>query len=289
MAKIIVNTTFREFAGDKNDKMQIAFLRSLQRQTMQDFILVVSIFGEQKVAKTVRTILQEKCVFVYDNEYGKKYQFSLSKTFLNGVDYGLQHNAEILLDCSSDIILQKNFLEVMAKYCTSFSAGISHPNIFMQITKNGEKLFYPGKINRGIDARFFSLDIFKNEHVYGLLKKFPSYDYGAGIEKELCCIAIKYAKKRYNIFMESRVLKVENDRDGVTGKVTAFMREGNKRNIPTVIRFMESENLSSNYIYLAEINGKYRITRYVLLYHIFFAKELIQHRLGKLGFVKDYN
>lgn len=289
MAKIIVNTTFREFTGDVNDKMQIAFLQSLQRQTMQDFILVVTIFGEHRVEKIIRSILQEKCAFIYDDEYGSKYRFSLSKTFLNGVDYGLQHNADIILDCSSDIILQKNFLEVVAKHSGSFSAGISHPNIFMQTRESGQKIFYPGKISRGIDARYFSLDIFRDEHVYSLLKKFPSYDYGAGIETELCCIAIKYAKRRYNIFMESRVLKIENDRDGVSGKITAFMREGRKRNIPTVVRFMKNENLSPNYIYLAEINRKFRISRLALLYHMFFAKELIKHRLGKLGFVKDYN
>ena len=279
MAKIIVNTTFRDFTGGINDKMQINFIKSLKRQTMQDFMLVVTIFGERNVEDTIRSMLGDKCTFIYDEMEGD-YRFSLSKTFMNGVDYGLRNHIDILLDCSSDIILQRNFLEVVAKRCGKYEAGISHPNLFMEKTKTSEPVFKCGKISKGIDARYFSLDIFKNKHVYNLMKKFPSYNYGAGIEKQMCCIGIKYAKRRSNIFMESKVLKVENDRGGASGKKNSFMREGEMRNTPTVVRFMKSEGLSNDYMDLERINESYIPTKGYLKYKLLFAREILRYKTG---------
>lgn len=269
MAKIIVNSTLRDFTGSINDKMQLNFLKSLKRQTMQDFILVVTIFGEHNVENTVRSILSDKCVFIYDEMEGN-YKFSLSKTFINGVDYGLKNKADILLDCSSDIILQRNFLEVVLKRCGKHEAGISHPNVFMEISETGNPTYSYGKISQGIDARFFSLDIFKDKHIYNLMKKYPSYDYGAGIETQLCCIGIKYAKRCSNIFMESKVLKTENDRGSGTGQVSLFMQAGRRRNIPTVMRMMKSEGMSSDYIKLDKVNKKFKPTKHYCKYKMIF-------------------
>lgn len=209
MGQIIISTTFREFEGNKNDDMQLRFLRSPEKQTFQNFVLVVTVFSEKKVEKTVRTILQDRCFFIYDEMNGN-YQFSLSKTFINGVDYGLKHEADILLDCSSDVVLQKDFLETISNNCPKGCAGISHPNIFVYRKESGEHKFKIGSISKGIDARFFSLELFRNQKVYQILQTYPSYDYGAGIEAFLCGIAIKYAKERTNIFMESKVIKEEN-------------------------------------------------------------------------------
>lgn len=270
MAQIIISTTFREFKEDENSKMQLAFLKSLQKQTMKDFVLVVTLFNEKNVENRVKWMLGDKCYFIHDDMKGK-YKFSLSKTFMNAVDFGLETNADIILDCSSDIILQKNFLEIVWNRCDEYSAGISHPNIFY----NGTNLEY-GKISRGIDVRFFSLALFKNEHIYNLLNNFPSYDYGAGIETELCCIGIKYAKKCMNIFPESKVIKIENRREDEKGRkavIDSFMREGTRRNIPIVLQFMESEGLKRDYRQLVEINKKYVPSKERVRYWLFFIKE----------------
>ncbi len=276
MAKIVVNTTFRDFCGNANDKMQIYFLKSLKRQTMQDFILVVTIFNERNVEKAVRSVMKDKCIFIYDKMEGN-YKFSLSNTFVNGIDYGLKSDADILLDCSSDVILQSDFLEVISKRCQKFGAGISHPNIFMNRTQKEKIIFERGKISRGIDARYFSMDIFKDGHIRELIKKYPSYDYGAGIESQLCSLGIKYAKKCSNIYMESKVIKMENDRGGNVGKVSAFMLEGRKRNIPTVMRFLQCEGLPRDYLNLKKINTKYKVTKYALIYKLIFIKEILEH------------
>jgi len=269
MPKIIVNTTFRDFVGDSNDDMQIQFLKSLQRQTMQDFVLVVTIFAEKNVENVVSKMLKHRCHFVYDG--GGNYKFSLSKTFMNGVNYGLESAADILLDCSSDIILQKNFLETVAQKCKTGYAGISHPNIFMETDIRKRRMFVPGTIKEGIDVRFYSLDIFKDRHVHELMERYPSYDYGAGIEYMLCGIAIKYAKRRVNIFMESKVVKEVNDRgDGVAvrGKQNSFMRQGYMRNLPVVKRFFMNENIPIKYMELQHVNSMFKVTRNRLQYRV---------------------
>lgn len=276
MSYIVVNTTFRDFEGKRNDKMQIGFLKSLKRQTFQDFILVVSIFNEKCVEKNVRDILGDKSFFIYDSCDGN-YKFSLTKTFKNGIDFGLESCAKILLDCSSDIILQKNFLEVIARRCKKCSAGISHPNIFIDYTEMGKKQYIYGRISQGIDARFFSLDMFRREEIYKLLDKFPSYDYGYGIEVILCGIAIKYADHRSNIFEESKVLKTENDRGGRTKVINSFMREGYRRNISTIYRFMEYIGLDRKYSNIIELNSKYKVTHRRLSYLSKFMPQYVKY------------
>lgn len=106
MPQIVISTTFRDFDGSHNDNMQLNFLLSLKRQTFQDFVLVATVFQEKKVDKVVRRLLGDKAVIVYDHG-SEKYHFSLSKTFMNGVDYGLRNHVCILVDCSSDIICRK--------------------------------------------------------------------------------------------------------------------------------------------------------------------------------------
>lgn len=280
MAQIIISTTFRDFDGSSNDKMQMRFLYSLKRQTFQDFVLVATIFGEKKVEKIVKKILGEKSEIIQDTG-SEQYQFSLSKTFMNGVDYGLENHARILVDCSSDIVLQKNFLDVVNNRIKSHTAGISHPNIFREITKNGEITYAYGSVHRGIDVRFYALDLFQDEHIYGIFNEFPSYDYGAGIETILCGIAIKYAQKRYNIFMESKVIKEENIRNGRIGIRTKFMREGAMRNIPVTERFMQSEKIPQKYMSLLEMNQAYKITKWRWFYFMLVGREIVEFRLQK--------
>lgn len=275
MRKIIISTTFRDFDGSDNDKMQIGFLRSLKGQSFQDFILVVTIFKEERVEKIVKSILSSKAFIIHDSG-SDKYRFSISKTFMNGVDYGLANGASILVDCSSDIILQSNFLSVVNKRIGSGAAGISHPNVFYEGNVK-EKKYYYGKINQGIDVRFYSLDLFRKKNVHNLLERFPSYDYGASVEMVLCGIAIKYAKKRYNIFMESKVLKRENDREGQVGIETEFMRAGCRKNLPIVRRFILNERIPEKYLDLPAINRAYKVTKLMWVYQLMFGKQFLEY------------
>lgn len=127
------------------------------------------------------------------------------------------------------------------------------------------------------------MDLFQDKHVYEIMGRFPSYDYGAGIERVLCGIAIKYAKKRVNIFMESKVLKEENSREEQRGIETEFMREGVIRNVPITERFMQREQISKKYMSLLEMNQAYKITKKKLLYQLMFGREIISFRFRQFA------
>lgn len=115
-----------------------------------------------------------------------------------------------------------------------------------------------------------------------MLDKFPSYDYASGIEMILCGIAIKYARKRYNIFEESKVIKIENDRGGKTNVSNSFMREGHKRNFPIVYRFLDYVGLSRKYSNLIELNRAYKITCRRLQYWHRFGAQYLQYVYRKI-------
>lgn len=135
MKNIIITTTFRDFKGNINDQMQIQFLKSLKKQTYQNYTLVVTLFHEKNVKKFVEKIIGEKVVF-FNSIIDDKYRYSLSKVILNGITYGQENGADILIDCSGDIILQNNFLEIVNKNYSEMYSGISHPNIFFDINED---------------------------------------------------------------------------------------------------------------------------------------------------------
>lgn len=212
MKKIIITTTFRDFNGNINDKMQIQFLKSLKRQTYQNYVLVVTLFREKNVEATVKKNLGEKAVFFY-SKIDNKYRYSLSKVIINGIDYGKEKGADILVDCSGDIILQNNFLETVVNNYSRFYSGISHPNIFYDINDDFKVINKRvGECDRGIDIRFFDLNLMSDKSVYRILKKYTFWDWGR-FEHFLAAICMKYSKRMINIFNESKVIKFENDRE----------------------------------------------------------------------------
>lgn len=215
MKRIIITTTFRDFKGNINDKMQMQFLKSLERQTYQNYVLVVTLFGEKNVEEIVRRVLGEKAVFL-NSTIGDRYRYSLSKVILNGIDYGKENGADILIDCSGDIILQDNFLETVVNHYSELYSGISHPNIFWDINDDfrviGKRI---GECNRGIDIRFFDFKLIADKKIYRILRKYTFLDWG-GFEHFLAAICIRYSNQKINIFGESKVVKFENNREAAS-------------------------------------------------------------------------
>lgn len=210
---IVISTTFRDFTGGDNDKLQINFLRSLSRQTYQNFILVVSLFGEKNVENVVRKYLGNKSVFI-DTIIHEGHRYSPTKTILNAIDYSIKINADILFDCSGDIEMENNFLYSIVKQYRPMYSGISHPNIFVEYSSSGKRLLSKGQTTRGIDARFFDVNIFKNDDAYNIIKNYTLYDWG-GIEHLLFAVSFKYADSMINIYNLSKIIKTENDRKAV--------------------------------------------------------------------------
>ena len=272
MKKIIITTTFRDFKGNINDKMQIQFLKSLKRQTYQNYILVVTLFGEKNVEKTVREILNEKACF-FNSIIDEKYRYSASKVILNGIEYGKEKSADILVDCSGDIILQDNFLETVVSNYSEWYAGISHPNIFFDVDNNFRVINKRmGKCSRGIDVRFFDFSMLKDPIVSKILQRYMFYDWGA-FEHFYAAIAMKYSKRMINIFRESKVVKFENNRDACNESIQCMMR-AHRNNSRVLIAAARKMKIDVNKIFdLYYIHLQYHDPSYMNSHMKVFRKE----------------
>lgn len=246
MKKIIITTTFRDFKGNINDKMQLQFLNSLTKQTYQNYVLVVTIFKEKNVERVVKKILGEKAVF-YNSIIEDEYRYSLSKVLLNGIDYGKEIGADILIDCSGDIILQNNFLETVVNNYSELYSGISHPNIFFDVNENFEVIKKRlGQCNRGIDIRFFDFKLLVDKNVYKYLQRYTFLDWG-GFEHFLTAICIKYSSKKINIFNESKVVKFENNRE-LSNETEQFINRSSQRNQRLLMDAARAMNIDTDKI-----------------------------------------
>lgn len=273
--KIIITTTFRDFKGNINDKMQIQFLKSLKRQTYQDYALVVTLFGEKNVENIVRKALGEKAVF-FNSVIGDNHRYSLTKVILNGIDYGRNEGADILIDCSGDIILQNNFLETVVNNYYEFFSGISHPNIFFDIDDNfkviGKRV---GECNRGIDIRFFDFSLLIKPDVYNIIQRYIFFDWG-GFEHFLAAIAMKYSSRMVNVFSESKVVKFENNREN-SNESERYLKKSHISNSRTLVKAALRMNIDTKKIFdLYFIHLQYHSPQYFSSNIHIFQKEFWQ-------------
>ncbi len=226
MKKILITTTFREFKeGNKNSDMQEDFLRSLLAQTYQNFVVVVTLFGEKNVEKVVCKYLNDKAFFV-EKEIPGKFRYSPTEVICSGIEINSELGADVILDCSGDIKLENNFLECVERNVKTGYMGVSAPNVFVDENGNTKKKSgnYPG----GIDVRFFDAKLFVSNDVYLKLKNYPLFDWG-GIEHFVTAIGVKYAHEMINIFEDSKVIKKDNDRVA-ENEIDNYMKIGVARN-----------------------------------------------------------
>ena len=285
MKKIVVTTTFRSFMGDKNDRLQRSFLRSLKKQTYQNFILVVTIYREKNIEQNVKAVLGDKAVFVY-TEISEEYRYSPTKVVLNGIEYGEKNGYDILVDCSGDITLQDNALETVARYYSPMYTGISHPNIFYEIDDQFHVLAKSvGSWGGGIDFRFFDIRLLNHPDVKKRLEKYALYDWG-GIEHLLYGICQPYANEMINIFEESKVIKVKNDRDAANEDSQYIQRSGEKNREKLKELACDIGIDFADFLNLLYIHMQYRVTKNRIRNFIHFKKEWkvwIDQRLMRKG------
>ncbi len=283
MKKIVLTTTFRSFEGNKNDRLQQMFLKSLSRQTYQNFILVVTIFKEKNVEESVKEILGDKAVFIY-TQISENYRYSPTKVVLNGVEYGIKNNYDILVDCSGDIVLQDNMLEIVSKHFSPMYSGISHPNIFGELDESFRfRDKCTGSCGRGIDLRFFDMQLLNSTECKERLETYALYDWG-GIEHLLFGISQPLSKRMINIFEESKVIKVENDRESANEN-NEYIQKSGERNRSVLKKL--SDNIGMEYtdlLNLLYIHEQYKLTKNKIRNFWRFRKErkvYLEQRLKK--------
>lgn len=241
--KIILCTTFREFRGNENDKIQYAFLENIRKQTYQDYIVVTTTFGEKNVKSIVDSYFGEKSI-VKNIEVPKEYRFSLTDVVLSGIDVSEQYNeASIIVWCTCDIQIEHTFFQkIVDNYKQGFS-GIVHPNIIYE-SINALKL-QKGKVgllSEGIDILFFDSEVLLKARQDIIDYKF--YDWGV-FEFFLVAISIFHSSSRINLFNHTKIRKIINDRN-LTNETQDYFDRCNAINLPILDKYVKEKGLSQN-------------------------------------------
>lgn len=204
---------------------------------------------------------QDRVVFIY-SQIPEKYRYSPTQVVLNGIEYGVKNGCDILVDCSGDVILQDNLLEIVDRRFSSMFSGITHPNIFHEVDDEFQVVSENvGACSRGIDVRFFDIQLLNHPDVKEKLENYALYDWG-GIEHELFGISQQYSDKMINIFEESKVVKVENDRESANEN-NEYIQKSARRNWQVLEQL--SYNIGIDYVDLMDlfyIHAQYKMTKH---------------------------
>lgn len=251
--KIYLCTTFREFNGNKNAKIQEKFLQTIKNQTYDNYELIITTFGEKTVAPFLKSFFSENKVKVIDMpKVG--YRYSLTDVVINAIDNVAEPG--ILIWSTCDIEFDKNYFETLnGAFCSGLS-GITHPNMFFN-EENGTLTV--GSLSAGIDVLFFDTEFLKRMDVYSDIKKYRFLDWGI-FEQFLCGIAKKYTKVRINTFSVSKVTKHINDRTE-NNEGNTFFEESLKRNRPVFEKFLRERGLSFNFSWLLYCHMQFKNLR----------------------------
>lgn len=213
--KIVIATTFRDFNGNANDKIQRLFLKSIKGQTHQNYILAVTVFKEKNVAK----VLSEEAIphIIFQGDAGE-HRFSLTQVMLNSIKVAKENKGSILLWTTSDVIFDPSFFEKIAAHTGEQTCGTSYPHTiyhtiedYMQ-GKDSKRLWY------GIDSIFYSSDVFDKPAGEEALRNYPNEGWGHG-DYFFVAFGAAFFRNMINIRRHSKIQKITNDRKaaGETG------------------------------------------------------------------------
>lgn len=242
--KILICTTFRDFKGNDNDKIQYKFLENLTKQSYQNYELITTTFGEKKVKQVVCDYIGDKARF-RDVTMPTEYRFSLTEVLLTAIERAQEiQEKSIIIWCTCDVLYEPNFFKtIIDNYSDGFS-GIIHPNIqyrsLQQIEDKRGVLEPPSK---GIDALFFDADILIDAK--SDIKKYKFYDWGV-FEYFLVALAINGAKKRINLFCLTKIRKIVNDRK-LTNETKLYFKRCLDMNYPVLQQYLDDKGLYSDY------------------------------------------
>lgn len=263
--KIYIATTFREFDGSENDKIQVLFLNSLKQQRYKNFELVVTTFEEKTVKNKLSSFDLNIRIF---EETRNNYRFSLTKVVKNAVDYAEKNNVDknyFIIWTTCDVIFEENFLEVISRYhelSGKRACIISHPHLIYYSVKDFyEKKYIIHGPNDGIDYVGFSGALINEDFKHDISSYFFS-DWGV-FEHFLVALSVKYHFKRFNIFELSKVHKIINDRT-VNNENEDYFKMSLNKNWPVLERFLNNSNLSKEYFSLTYCNLQFKIAGGIL-------------------------
>ncbi len=279
--KIIVCTTFREFKKTENDKIQLLFLESIQKQKYSNYLLVVTTFGE----KNVKPILEEKFgnkVIVIDEEL-EKYRYSLTMVVLNGIKIAEKYKESILIWCTCDIILKTDYFSIINKIYKKDIVGTTHPNLIAKTVGDFKnKKFTMATLGQGFDLLFFATELLKQEKIVDIIQKYYFYEWGV-FEHFLIGIALMYSDNLVNLVNYSDIVKIENDREA-NHESKIFFQECRERNMRPFLKCIREMNMPRRVKDLKYCHSKFKILKITPKWIIYVIKLKMNEVIKKLKY-----
>lgn len=277
--KIVLCTTFREFDGSENSKIQQLFLESIKKQNYSNYLLVVTIFRE----KTVESFLKKRFgdrVIIKNNEL-KEYRYSLSTVLLNGIDVAKYYENSILIWSTCDIVLKPDYFSIINKLYTKNVVGTTHPNILAKNIENYQKgSFAMAPLGQGFDLLFFSTEILRRSEVIRIIKRYYFYEWG-WFEHFLIGIALMYSNNMINLVNYSNVIKIENNRVE-SDESREFFERCSKRNLCPILKCIREIDMPTGIKSLEYCHSKFKILKITPYWMIYIIKPKIHNYLNRI-------
>lgn len=275
--KIIVCCTFRDFNGTENDEIQRAFLRSLENQTYKNFEMVVTLFGEKNVQNEVKKFKFD--YYFYDSVVNSNYRYSHTKVLLNAIEHAnKKYDNYIILWTTCDVIYESNLFETIIKNYKTNIIGTSHPHItFPSLTKFEEKEEdRKGKLFSGFDLIYFDKKFLENQRVKSSIEKYVFNDWGVFEHFLIALNEFSNNVNMINIYEESKVIKIENDRE-LVNELNQFLINSHKLNSAVFNSFLSENKISKEYFDLAYCHLKFTITKNKFRHYCTFSSDIFAY------------
>jgi len=275
--RIIVATTFRDFKGTENDELQREFLKSLSYQTYRNFEIVVTLFGEKNVKSEVEKF--ELDSYFYNSMICENYRYSLTEVVLNAIRHASsRYDSYLICWTTCDVIYDRNFFETIVKHYEDNYIGTSHPHIIFSSIEEFRNKSPNRKLGllSGFDVIFFDKKFIENPKVRLSIEKYVFYDWGVFEHFLISLNELSNSVKMVNIYEESKVYKVENNRE-LTNESNQFLVNSHRRNSKVFINFLEEMNISKEYFDLVYCHLKFTIPSKKYIHYLRFSRDIVAY------------
>jgi hypothetical protein len=279
MRKIIVATTFRDFNGNANDKIQRMFLKSIRNQTHQDYVLVVSVFKE----KNVEEALKEAGVkYIVKKEEIGTAKFSMTRVTENALDIAAEYPESIFVWATCDTIMNPRFFEYLANLKETSLCGTSYPHIGYRTLEDLVDNRAPKHIWLGLDLFFFNSSVLLAPKVREAIRNYPNIDWGY-FEFQMAAWGFIFAEKTINIW-PIPVTRVDNDY-AAAGQRYELTKATSNKNRVVLEQFTAAHNLDNDYYHwiprfkMIDRSFRGKLMQLNINYHIWYATSFIRRGL----------
>lgn len=252
---VYVATTFREFDGSENDRIQRLFLDRLSSERYCKLKLKVTTFGEKSVSKVLQGYNVD-CDITEEAPFDCR--FSLTQVLSNAINNQNFENEDLVIWTTCDVIFSDDFFlkaSIANNAAKSNISIISHPHLIYRDTESLDKGIY--EINGpadGIDFVGFSGAKINKQFKQDIADNFFS-DWGV-FEHFLVAVAVKNNFKRINLYEQAPAKKICNDRE-VNNEDEQYFRISLNKNWPVFNRFLVQSSLSREFYSLVYCNLLY--------------------------------